>query len=144
MSKMPNAHHLPNLLAQLHREIYIDLTRVLADNGGLPVEQWRILSILAEHDGLSMSELSDRAFIAISALSKTIDRMVFRALVHRRQDSGDQRRVLIHITSFGEEMLRNHAPAVERYCDDLSASLGQDEFSRLEGLLRAMLAARAG
>jgi len=143
MTQTKNARHLPDLLAQVHREIYTDLSRVLADNGGLPVEQWRILSILSEHDGLSMSELSDRAFIAISALSKTIDRMVFRALVHRRQDSDDQRRVLIHITTFGEEMLRNHAPAVDRFCDDLSALLGQDDSSRLENLLRAVLAARA-
>lgn len=142
MSEPSTARHLPDLLAQVHREIYSDLSRILADNDGLPVEQWRILSILAEHDGLSMSELSDRAFMAISALSKTIDRMVFRALVHRRQDSADQRRVLIHITSFGQEMLRSRTPAVERFCDDLSAVLGRDDSLRLESLLRTILAAR--
>ncbi|MEO5760327.1 MAG: MarR family transcriptional regulator [Mesorhizobium sp.] len=142
MPETPATRQLPDLLAQVHREIHTDLSRILADNGGLPVEQWRILSILAERDGLSMGELSDQAFMAISALSKTIDRMVFRALVHRRQDNADQRRVLIHITSFGHEMLRSRAPAVERFCDDLTASLGPDDSHRLESLLRAILAAR--
>lgn len=143
MKEVNTTHPLPDLLAQVHREIHSDLTRILSENDGLTVEQWRVLSILTEHDGLSMSELSERAFIAISALSKNIDRMVARALVHRRQDSADQRRVLIHITSFGQEMLRNRAPAVERFNAHLSATLGPDDAQRLERLLRTLLAARS-
>lgn len=143
MSNAANTLKLPDLLARVHREIYIDLSRILSEDDGLPVEQWRVLSILAEEDGLSMSDLSDRAFMTISALSKNIDRMVFRALVHRRQDSGDQRRVLTHITSFGREMLRNRTPAVERFCSDLSEALGPRDSQQLETLLRAVLAVRA-
>jgi DNA-binding MarR family transcriptional regulator len=142
MTDVKKSRQLPDLLAQVHREIHADLSRILSENDGLTVEQWRVLSILSEHDGLSMGELSERAFIAISALSKNIDRMVVRALVHRRQDSADQRRVLIHITSFGQEMLRSRGPAVERFNDDLSAALGPDDTHRLEHLLRTILAAR--
>jgi DNA-binding MarR family transcriptional regulator len=143
MPMLPNALLLPDLLARAHREVYADLSRALADKDGLPVEQWRVLSILSERDGLSMSELSEKAFMNISALSKTVDRMVFRAIVHRRQDSEDQRRVLIYITSFGGDLLRSSAPVVERFCSELSDALGPKRSRQLENLLRSILAARA-
>lgn len=143
MTKTSHSQRLPDLLAQVHREIYTDLSRILSENDGLPVEQWRILSILAERDGLSMSELSDRVFMNISALSKNVDRMVFRALVHRRQDSEDQRRVLIDITSFGLETLSKRTPAVDRFCADLSQALGEERSRQLEDLLQSVLATRA-
>lgn len=142
MSKRDASLQLPDLLAQVHREIHTDLSRILAENDGLPVEQWRILSILAERDGLSMSELSNKAFMNISALSKNVDRMVFRALVHRRQDSADQRRVLIHITSFGRETLSSREPAVARFCSELTDALGPENSHQLTTLLNAVLAAR--
>lgn len=80
------------------------------NRSGLAVEQRRILAVLVEHDGLSVSALSEKTFMAMLELSKTIDRMVFRALVHDRQDSADQRRVLSHKFNLYSELLNAYRP----------------------------------
>lgn len=79
----------------------------------------------------------------MSALSKTIDRMVFRALVHRRQDRTDQRRVLIYMASFGVEVLQNSTPGVDRFCEALCATIGPRKSKELKNLLSEILAAPA-
>lgn len=128
---------LPYLLAQAHRSVHGELDAALKQEN-LPVEHWRVLRALDDGQGRTMSDLSQVVLMTMSALSKVVDRMTSRALVHRKQDVGDQRRVLVFISDFGLELLAR--------CDDhlspvqaaLETRLDPADTAQLNGLLRKL------
>jgi DNA-binding MarR family transcriptional regulator len=130
--------HLPGLLAQAHREIHTGLARILKPEG-LPVEQWRILETLAGGEGFTLTALAERVGMHLPAISKTIDRMVTRALVHRKRHLRDQRSVLIFISEFGVESIHSHEAELNRYHAALVERLGPRGAGRLTRLLKALL-----
>jgi DNA-binding MarR family transcriptional regulator len=121
----------------VHREIHGDLGRILK-TAGVPVEQWRILLALRERSGQTVSELAERVFMNLPALSKNLDRMVSRALVHRTQDSADHRRVLLQISDFGLELLDEPERDLRQYYSALEARLGPRGVTRLNRLLQSL------
>ena len=130
--------HLPGLLAQANREIHGGLARILKPEG-LPVEQWRILEALAAGEGLTVTALAGRVGMNLPALSKTIDRMVTRALVHRKRHPRDRRSVQIFISQFGLESIQSREAELERYHAALADRLGPRGAGRLARLLKALL-----
>jgi len=92
----PISEHIAYLLAQANRQVEKKLDDEFRAEG-VPVEQWRILSLLTEKNGRSMSNLTRAALLNHPTLTKMIDRMVSDALVYRRADPADGRRVLIFI-----------------------------------------------
>lgn len=100
---LPEARSQPTLhglLYQANRQATTELRR-LAGAEGVPVEFWRLLEVLADERGRTMSTLAGESGLQISATSKLIDRMVEAALVQRSLDPSDQRRVILHISDFG-------------------------------------------
>ncbi len=87
-----------------------------------------------------MGELANLVHMNLPALSKTIDRMVTRALVHRKQHESDHRRVLVYISDFGLDLLADFAPAIEAYQAQLTRRLGKRRASELSQLLRSLVA----
>ena len=96
----PISEHIAYLLAQANRQIQKKLDDEFRTEG-VPVEQWRILTLLSEKNGRSMSDLTQAALLNHPTLTKMIDRMVSDALVYRRADSADGRRVLIFLSERG-------------------------------------------
>src|ERR1700674_4782876 len=77
----PISDYLAYLIAQADRQIHRRLDEEFRSEG-IPVEQWRILKLLAEATGRSMGELAEAALLTHPTLTKTIDRMVSQALVY--------------------------------------------------------------
>ncbi len=124
-------------LARAHRHVNAQLLETLKSRD-LPVEQWRILTMLADGQGHAVGSMCERVLLNFSALSKTIDRMVSKALVHRKQDESDNRRVLVYITEFGIELyqacqldLKNNEPGFD-------GKLNSTEKSELKSLLERL------
>jgi MarR family transcriptional regulator, organic hydroperoxide resistance regulator len=134
MQKQSYDSQLPYLLARANRHVYGRLNAILKEHG-IPVEQWRILSVLVGGQGLSMGELAHAVLMNPPALTKAIDRMIVRALVYRRHDANDNRRVLVHISDFGRELVADCHSEVERYEQDLTAPLGPRRTEQLRRLL---------
>jgi DNA-binding MarR family transcriptional regulator len=70
------------------------------------IEEWRVLSLLADRTGRSMSEIADYALMPAPTATKLIDRMVSNNLVHRRVDPTDRRRVLVFLAPRGRNAYR--------------------------------------
>lgn len=99
----PITEHIAYLLAQANRQVHKRLDDEFR-NEGVPVEQWRILKLLAERNGRPMSELTQAALLNHPTLTKMVDRMVSDALVYRRPDPEDGRKVLIFISERGRAL----------------------------------------
>jgi DNA-binding MarR family transcriptional regulator len=53
-----------------------------------------------------VGELAERMQLQHHSTVELIDRMVERGLIERRRDANDQRRVLISLTTYGDELLK--------------------------------------
>ena len=139
MSNEPYADRLPYLLTRANRNVYSDLQSILKSKG-VPVEQWRILQVLSDRRGRSMGELAKAVLMNHPALTKTIDRMIMRALVHRRHDPADNRRVLVLISEFGTGLVAECEGQIAKYEASLAERLGQGNAEQLRQLLQALVA----
>lgn len=129
---------LQSLLAQAHRHATADLERVLGDEG-LPIENWRVLEVLADESGRSMSALAEAVGMKLPSLSKLVDRLVAAALVQRAPDPHDQRRVLVYISDLGLAKVRGLRGPVRRKLSSIDAVLGGEDGRELKRLLRAFI-----
>ncbi len=78
------------------------------------VEEWRVLSLLADGRGHTMSDVADYALMPAPSLTKLVDRMVSAALVYRRKDPGDGRRVLVYLSARGRTRHRAVSALAQR------------------------------
>src|SRR6266705_6513750 len=99
-------------LAELRYQIrrYLRFSEQAAREEGLVPQQHQLLLALK---GLpagrkaTISELAERLQLRHHSTVELIDRLVERGLIKRSRDEADQRRVLIHITSQGPQLLRS-------------------------------------
>lgn len=76
-------------------------TSALLEEERCTLEEWRVLKILADGRGHTMTEIAEFAMLPAPTLTKLMDRMVSAALVYRRADDRDRRRVLAYLAEHG-------------------------------------------
>jgi DNA-binding MarR family transcriptional regulator len=133
---------LAHLLSHAERCLVRRLTVLLAEEG-CPVEQWRVLSIVADGQGHPMTEIADHALMPAPSLTKLVDCMVADNLVYRRADPHDRRRVLLYLSARGRNLHRRAAGRVQKEEARLLAEIGDDgELGQALGLLTTALDGR--
>ena len=138
MRSEPITNYLAYLLAQANRKMTAQLESALSDEG-VQIEHWRILEILSDEQGRSMGELAELVLMNHPALTKTIDRMVSRALVHRRADPVDSRRVLVYVTDQGLELVVGLRERVDQHHEAVDAAVGSKKTEQLKKLLGELI-----
>jgi DNA-binding MarR family transcriptional regulator len=106
------------------------------------LEEWRVLKMLSDRQGHIMSEIADFAMLPAPTLTKLMDRMVSAALVYRRADDRDRRRVLAYLTDDGRARYERAAAVLTTVEAELTARLGDggELYRRLGGLTDVLAA----
>ncbi|MBA0125240.1 MarR family transcriptional regulator [Haloechinothrix sp. YIM 98757] len=130
---------LAELLSRAEHEVSQRLATAL-DAEGLTLNQWRVLSHLADGAGHTMSDIADHAMLPPATLTRVIDRLVEVNLIYRRGDIGDRRRVLVYLSTRGRNLHRTLAATLEREEEALTAALGDQEKELLGELLERLTA----
>lgn len=138
--KQPAGQALHSLLSQANRQATLDLRRLIGPEG-LPVEFWRVLEVLADAQGRSMSVLAEQAGMLLPATCKLVDRMTEAALIQRSVDPQDQRRVILHISDLGLHKVAALREDVRAHQDRLRGSFGPEREAQLRALLSAFIQA---
>ncbi|MGW7300944.1 MULTISPECIES: MarR family winged helix-turn-helix transcriptional regulator [unclassified Streptomyces] len=130
---------LPRLLSSAERLMTRRLAAAL-EAESCSVEEWRVLSLLSDGRGHTMSDVADRALMPAPSLTKLVDRMVSATWVYRRKDPGDGRRVLVYLSARGRTRHRAVAALAERAQDEVLAQLPdvrelEEALARLESVL---------
>jgi DNA-binding MarR family transcriptional regulator len=120
---------LPRPLADLVSRVAHRLTRereqVLATID-LTVDQWRVLVLLSDGAGHPMTAIAEHAMVPAPTLTKIVDWHTDSALVSRRPDRIDRRRVLVLLSELGrtvyDENLSRVTAAEGRVTDALDAA----------------------
>lgn len=130
-------HPLSQLLARVERGLSRRIEAVLAPHG-LSLDQWRVLTLLADDDGHAMTEIAAHVMVPAPTLTKIVDRLVSATVVHRRVDETDRRRVLVLRTERGAELHDLLALEVEQVENALVAELGTADAATLARLLQRL------
>jgi len=88
------------------------------------LEEWRVLKILSDGQGHIMTEVAEFAMLPAPTLTKLMDRMVSAALVYRRADDQDRRRVLAYLGEQGRARYQRAAARLAAAEAELAVQLG--------------------
>lgn len=95
-------------------------------------QQWRVLRVLDEAEGMDASELAAGASILAPSLSRIIKTLEARKLIAIGRDPSDGRRALIRLTEEGSAFIRKVAPESAKIYADIEERVGRE---RIEALL---------
>jgi DNA-binding MarR family transcriptional regulator len=126
--------HLAYLLSEAEQAVNRGLAEALAAEG-MTVEQWRILRALSDGHGHSMGDLAVAVLMPHPTLTKAVDRLVDDALVYRRQDEVDRRRVAVFLAERGQQVIARLDEQAEAHHRTVEAAYGA---ARTERLMREL------
>ena len=132
------SHYLAYLLASANRRMHLGLAQSIAAEE-VTAEHWRILHVLSDEKGRSMGELAELVLLNHPALTKNIDKLVSRGLVHRAADAKDSRRVLVYISDLGLETVARLKKNVDSHHDSIADTLGARKTEQLKRLLESFI-----
>lgn len=82
--------------------------RTLVHEGmDLTYNQYKTLLTVADRGECTLGDLARELDVAMSSASQMTDRLVGQGLVHREQDAGNRRQVLIRLTPAGVSLVEN-------------------------------------
>ncbi|WP_300009151.1 MarR family transcriptional regulator [Pseudonocardia sp.] len=128
---------LGDLVGRVAHRMAREVERELAA-AGLTIDQWRVLGLLADGAGHPMSEIAEHAMVPAPTLTKIVDRLTDSAMVYRRADVADRRRVLVLLSEHGRTVHDELAPGVAAAEDRMSGDLDAAERTTLRRLLERL------
>jgi DNA-binding MarR family transcriptional regulator len=131
--------HLSYLLTEAERSLSRQLATGLAAEG-VTIEQGRILRALSDGHGHSMTDLAEAVLMPHPTLTKAVDRLVEDALVYRRQDTMDRRRVAVYLSDLGRSLVARLDLRAAEHHAEVSAAFGAARTERLMRELEALAA----
>jgi DNA-binding MarR family transcriptional regulator len=135
--------HLAYLLSEAERQVTRGLAEALAAEG-VGVEQGRILRALSDGHGHSMSDLAEAVLMPHPTVTKAVDRLVDSALVYRRQDVADRRRVAVYLSDLGRELVARLDRRAADHHLSVEVAYGPERTERLMRELEALVRSLAG
>ncbi|MFI5623248.1 MarR family winged helix-turn-helix transcriptional regulator [Nocardioides sp. NPDC051685] len=126
------------LLARAQRRIERALAEAYADFD-LTAEQWRILSVLLDEPGQTMTRLADGAALPAGTLTRHVDRLAERGLVLRKVHAEDKRRAVVALSPVGASAAREIRARQESVAATLGGADGAEAIARVARDLEIVL-----
>ncbi|SNT10688.1 MarR family winged helix-turn-helix transcriptional regulator [Sphingopyxis indica] len=123
-----------NLLGRLYRPILSEL--------GLTYPQYLVMLVLWKETPQTVGSLGHKLYLDSGTLTPLLKRMEQAGLISRVRDTGDERRVLIELTTAGREM-REAAEKVPKTLAD-GLAIDESDVAELRDRVRALVAALHG
>ena len=101
--------------------------------------QGRILYVLWQEDGVSISEIAQRTSLATTTLTSMLDRMAEAELIRREAVPGDRRRQRIMLTEKARALKDDYERISQRMNEVYYQGFTEEEYAQLEGYLLRIL-----
>lgn len=129
------ADFLPHRLAVVVAAINRALARRIEDEFQLSSAEWRCLSVLGQHGGLSSNALAERTNLDKVGVSRALARLVDRGLVKRDVDPADRRALILSVSPAGRDVHEEATSLALAWESDLIEALGVSEIRALDRVL---------
>ena len=115
--------------------------RMLAQSGidSFNGAQGRILYVLWQQDGITISSLSGKTSLANTTLTAMLDRMEMLGLIVRKPDPADRRSRLIALTEKARSLQGDYANISQQMNERYYAGFTEEEIVVFEGYLQRVL-----
>lgn len=125
---MSTADEVSKMIEHLYTmdRILLAMQKKPHDYGGvfLHANEAHTLKAIAQHEGISQTELSDQMLRTKGATSVVVDKLVEKGLVTRSRVEGDQRRYLLALTEKGWSVHQAHIEYDERHAHMAAREVG--------------------
>ena len=128
---------LPYLIAQVAYRLNGDLVEKLRIEG-INLTRWRILAVLAMSDGITITDIIDRAMMQQPALSRALTSMVKEGYVRRVVRRDDARCTGIYLTDKGRALFDTLNVVVRHREKHLLAGMSPREVRAAFALIRRL------
>jgi DNA-binding MarR family transcriptional regulator len=132
-----SAMHLLHRAGQCAADIFASEART----SGLTPRQFAVLTVVAEEEGLTQTDLVERTGVDRSTLADIVGRLLGRGLIQRRRAKDDARAYAIKLTPQGAKALRDAQPAAasdQRLLANLSPAKRQEFLEALNLIVTAL------
>ena len=102
---------------------------------GMTRREWRVLSFLAENEGVLSSELAERAMLDRARTSRTITSLAGKRLIERRPKPHDRREVQIFLSEEGRRVHQDIFPRIAAVNHALVEGLSSQQRQALDALV---------
>ena len=113
--------------------------RPVLNQHGVTEQQWRILRVLLDEDGLEPRQLSERCLISSPSITGVLMRMEEAGWIQRERMEHDQRRVKVTVTAATKKLGKSMAPIIEREYLALEKQVGVKQLQQVYDTLDALL-----
>ncbi|MGH1419609.1 MAG: MarR family winged helix-turn-helix transcriptional regulator [Hyphomicrobiaceae bacterium] len=110
-----------------------DIFQSEMSSGDVTPRQYAVLVTVANHEGLSQTQLVDRTGIDRSTLADIVRRMMKKGLLQRRRTKEDARAYAVRLTEEGRKVYETVSPMAKRVDDrilDVLPSVQREQFLR--------------
>ncbi|MFP5465991.1 MAG: MarR family winged helix-turn-helix transcriptional regulator [Gammaproteobacteria bacterium] len=111
------------------------VVRMCERDYGITRREWRVLSCLADVEGVQSSELAERTMLDRARTSRTLTRLVDKALVRREPKPSDRREVHVFLTEEGRRIHAEIFPRIAAIQRELLGPFTFEERRQLSQLL---------
>lgn len=115
------------------------LQRSLKERGfDITAEQWGILRVLWEEEGLSQKEVGDRLFKDKPNVTRIVDAMERKGMLFRQPVHNDRRKYSLYLTRDGKKLQAELLPIAQEILKKATNSLNNNELESLKNLLNVI------
>jgi len=129
---------LPMLLLRAREAVMQHFRPLLAEHG-VTEQQWRVLRVLCEQNGLEAKDLAKRTLMLQPSLTGVLDRLERDGYVERRRSPGDKRKVTIWLTRKAKRTYDRVAPRAEATYARLQKSFAGNDWEILYAGLQRLI-----
>jgi len=122
-------------LYRIHITAGRKVVQLCEERHGMTRREWRVLSFLAENEGVLSSELAERAMLDRARTSRTITSLAGKRLIERRPKPHDRREVQIYLSEDGRRVHGDIFPRIAAINHALVEGLSPQERQALDALV---------
>ena len=129
--------HLWLLLSKASQAMEVHARRSVAEQG-LCLSDFAVLEALLHKGPLAVNVLGKKVLLTSGSMTAAVDRLQERGWVERREDGGDRRTRVVHLTAKGRAVIRKLFAAHERDMEQAVAFMSARERVALANGLRRL------
>ena len=123
--------------SQTHKKMLRYLNRSL-EWYEITLEQWVVISTLAEHESINQKMLSIESGKDPTSLLRILDILERKGLVERRENKSDRRASSLFITITGKRLKSEVAPYIEERFKEITANIPDNDIEVYEQVLKKL------
>jgi DNA-binding MarR family transcriptional regulator len=110
-------------------------TRLLQENSGLSVAEWRVLAQLSNVSPASVRQLAEQAWVDRAEVSRAAASLERRGIIERRDNPKDRRSPLLYCTESGRALASKVSPVRQAFHKSLTDLLSPEQLLALESAM---------